>query len=75
VGRYRIKNPHAVALGKLGASKGGKARAAKLPQARIEEIASLGGKARWARWRAKKAKKDAQEGRDATADGGGGPAP
>ncbi len=36
------KNPHAQALGSLG----GKARAAKLPDAEIAEIASKGGKAR-----------------------------
>jgi hypothetical protein len=35
----RQKNPAAVALGKLGASKGGKARAARLSAARKSEIA------------------------------------
>ena len=40
------RNPAAVALSKLGASKGGKARAAKLSPARRAEIARLGGLAR-----------------------------
>lgn len=35
----RPKNPHAVALSKLGASKGGKARAAKLSSEQRSEIA------------------------------------
>lgn len=43
----RVKNPAAVALGKLGGSKGGKARAAKLsPEAR-KLIAQQAAKARW----------------------------
>jgi hypothetical protein len=42
----RKKNPAAVALGKLGASKGGKARAAKLSRARRLEIAMMGVRAR-----------------------------
>lgn len=41
------KNPHAVALSKLGASKGGKARAAKLTPERRKEIATLAAKTRW----------------------------
>lgn len=41
------KNPHAVALGKLGASKGGKARAQKLMPERRKEIATLAARARW----------------------------
>ena len=36
----REKNPHAVALGKLGGAKGGKARAAKLSAKRKHSIAS-----------------------------------
>ena len=44
----RYKNPAAVALGKLGASKGGKARAAKLSPERRRQIARQGGEARWA---------------------------
>jgi len=41
------KNPAAVALGKLGASKGGKARAAKLSAKRRSEIARNAVMARW----------------------------
>jgi hypothetical protein len=41
------KNPAAVALGRLGASKGGKARAAKLSATRRKQIAKKAAKARW----------------------------
>jgi hypothetical protein len=41
------KNPAAVALGKLGASKGGKARAAKLSGKRRAAIAKKAARARW----------------------------
>lgn len=41
------KNPHAVALGRLGGQKGGKARAEKLSQSRRRKIASIAAKARW----------------------------
>jgi hypothetical protein len=41
------KNPHAKALSDLGASKGGKARAAKLSPERLSEIAKKGALARW----------------------------
>jgi hypothetical protein len=41
------KNPAAVALGKLGASKGGKARALKLSKKDRLAIAKLAAKARW----------------------------
>jgi hypothetical protein len=41
------KNPAAVALGKLGASKGGKARAQKLTKEQRSEIARKAAKARW----------------------------
>lgn len=41
------KNPAAVALGKLGGVKGGKARAASLSKAKRSEIAKKGAKARW----------------------------
>lgn len=44
----REKNPAAVALGKLGASKGGKARAAKLSAQRRKEIAKKAAQSRWA---------------------------
>jgi hypothetical protein len=43
----REKNPAAVALGKLGASKGGQARAANLSKKRRKEIAKKAAEARW----------------------------
>lgn len=43
------RNPHAVALSKLGASKGGKARAEKLSKKRRSEIAKKAARARWNR--------------------------
>jgi hypothetical protein len=41
------KNPAAVALSKLGASKGGKARAAQLSEKKRRAIARKAAKARW----------------------------
>jgi len=41
------KNPAAVALGRLGGFKGGKARAAKLTSEERREIAQKAAKARW----------------------------
>ncbi len=41
------KNPAAVALGRLGGLKGGKARAKKLSKKRRSEIAKKAAKARW----------------------------
>lgn len=41
------KNPYAVALGKLGGLKGGKARAENLSKERRVEIARLAALARW----------------------------
>lgn len=41
------KNPNAVALGKLGGAKGGKARAAKLSPEQRSEIAKKAAAARW----------------------------
>lgn len=41
------KNPAAVALGRLGGKKGGKARAAKLTSAQRSAIAKKAAKARW----------------------------
>ncbi len=41
------KNPAAVALGKLGAKKGGIARAAKLTPEKRAEIAKGAARARW----------------------------
>ena len=43
------KNPAAVALGKLGGKKGGRARADKLDPARRREIASNAARTRWAK--------------------------
>jgi len=42
-----VKNPTAVALGRLGGLKGGKARAEKLSQSRPSEIAKKAALARW----------------------------
>ena len=41
------KNPAAVALSKLGAAKGGRARAAKLSARERSRIAKLAAQARW----------------------------
>ena len=43
------KNPAAVALSRLGASKGGKARAAKLSDRRRKQIAKKAAAARWSK--------------------------
>ena len=43
------KNPHAVALGRLGGQKGGKARAAKLSSTKKRAIARKAANARWKR--------------------------
>lgn len=49
----KVKNPAAVALGKLGGSKGGRIRAAKLsPEAR-KAIAQQAANARWAKEKSK----------------------
>jgi hypothetical protein len=45
------KNPAAVALGKLGGRKGGKARAENLSPERRKEIAKKAAEARWAKKR------------------------
>ncbi len=45
----RQKNPAAVALGRLGGLKGGKARAEKLSPEERKEIASKAAKTRWAK--------------------------
>jgi hypothetical protein len=44
---YIVKNPAAVALGRLGGLKGGKVRAERLTSARRSEIARKGARARW----------------------------
>lgn len=41
------KNPHAVALGKLGGSKGGQQRAKNLSATKRKQIARKAAKARW----------------------------
>jgi hypothetical protein len=43
------RNPHAVALGRLGGLKGGKARASKLTPEERKAIAQKAAKARWAK--------------------------
>jgi hypothetical protein len=43
------KNPHAVALGKLGGLKGGLARAAALGPRKRSQIAAKAAKARWSK--------------------------
>ena len=45
------KNPAAVALGRLGGAKGGKARAKKLSAQRLREIAQIAAAARWRKQR------------------------
>ncbi len=54
------KNPNAVALGKLGGSKGGKIRAARLTSAERREIARNAVLARWAKAREKAQQKEPQ---------------
>jgi hypothetical protein len=43
----RAKNPHAMALGRLGGLKGGRARAEKLSPRRRRQIARLAAETRW----------------------------
>ena len=43
------KNPHAVALGRMGGLKGGKARAERLSPKRRKQIAKDAAKARWSK--------------------------
>jgi len=45
--KSKEKNPNAVALGRLGGLKGGKARAEKLSAKRRKEIAKKAAEARW----------------------------
>ena len=47
--KEREKNPAAVALGKLGASKGGKARAKKLSRQQRKAIAKRAAEVRWSK--------------------------
>lgn len=51
-----MKNPAAVALGRLGGAVGGRRRAEALDDDRKKEIAQQGAKARWAKWREAKAR-------------------
>lgn len=43
------KNPHAVALSRLGASKGGLARAARLTATERKRIAKIAAETRWSK--------------------------
>ena len=52
------KKPNAVALGKLGGSKGGKIRAERLTAERRKEIARNAVKARWDKVRATQKSKE-----------------
>ena len=54
----REKNPNAVALGKLGGSKGGKVRAAKLTPEERSESARKAAVVRWARDKKTRRKKE-----------------
>jgi len=45
----KAKNPHAVALGRRGGLKGGKARMANLTDAQRRELARKAARARWAK--------------------------
>ena len=49
----RVKNPAAVALGRLGGKKGGPARAKKLSKKRRQEIAKKAARTRWNKQRKK----------------------
>lgn len=48
----KVKNPAAVALGKLGGSKGGKIRAERLSSEQKKAIATNAAKVRWAKGKA-----------------------
>jgi len=52
------KNPHAVALGKMGGSKGGKKRAANLTPEQRSASARRAALARWARRKKEREKKE-----------------
>jgi hypothetical protein len=43
----REKNPHAVALGRLGGQRGGKARAERMTPTQRSEIARTAARSRW----------------------------
>jgi len=54
----REKNPHAMALGKMGGSKGGKARAARLTPEERSASAQKAALARWAKVKKEREKKE-----------------
>jgi hypothetical protein len=60
------KNPAAVALGRLGGLKGGKARAEKLGPAACKEIAQHAAKQRWANRKSKVAESTADRAMDSS---------
>jgi len=55
------KNPHAVALSKLGARKGGETRAAVLSPEQRSEIAQRAARVRWAKARERAQQKDLKD--------------
>ena len=57
----KTKNPNAVALGKLGGSKGGKMRAARLTPEERSEIARKAVTVRWDKAREKAKRKAPQD--------------
>ena len=54
--KKKAKNPHAVALGRLGGLKGGKARISQLNPEERRELARKAINTRWAKERNKKGK-------------------
>jgi len=54
----RRKNPHAVALAKLGASKGGKKSSAKMTPEQRKERARMAAAARWQKATAKRKRQE-----------------
>jgi hypothetical protein len=56
-GKKKAKNPNAVALGRLGGLKGGKARISQLTAAERSELARKAVQARWAKAKGKTPKK------------------
>jgi len=52
--KKKPKNPHAVALGRLGGLKGGKARTDRLTAEQRRELARKAVQARWAKVRGQK---------------------
>lgn len=61
----KAKNPAAVALGRLGGLKGGRARAESLSAAKRKEIAAKAAKARWGATREEKIKRLVANGKSA----------